>query len=72
LSGPNKNKTAILWQGEKDEEVRKVTYTELYQMVCQFANVLISKGIKKGDRVCIYMPMVPEAPWLSWLAPGWG
>ena len=61
LNGPNKNKTAILWQGEKDEEVRKITYTELHEMVCRFANVLLSKGIKKGDRVCIYMPMVPEA-----------
>ncbi len=61
LTGPNKNKTAILWQGEKDEEVRKISYAELHRMVCQFTNVLISKGIKKGDRVCIYMPMVPEA-----------
>src|SRR5579863_4201349 len=61
LNGPNKNKTAILWQGEKDEEVRKITYTELHEMVCRAANMLLSKGIKKGDRVCIYMPMVPEA-----------
>ncbi len=55
------NKVAILWQGEKDEEVRKITYTELHKMVCQFANVLLSKGIKKGDRICVYMPMIPEA-----------
>ncbi len=61
LNGPNKNKVAILWQGEKDEEVRKITYAELHEMVCRFSNVLLSKGIKKGDRVCVYMPMVPEA-----------
>ncbi|HUO56671.1 MAG TPA: acetate--CoA ligase, partial [bacterium] len=61
LEGPNREKTAILWQGEKDEEVRKITYQELHKMVCQFANVLSSKGLQKGDRVCIYMPMVPEA-----------
>jgi acetyl-CoA synthetase len=61
LSGPNKDKVAILWQGEKDEDVRKITYTELHKLVCQFTNVLIYKGLKKGDRVCIYMPMVPEA-----------
>ncbi|HEY5039404.1 MAG TPA: AMP-binding protein, partial [bacterium] len=61
LAGPNKNKVAILWQGEKDEDVRKITYAELHELVCQFTNVLLSKGLKKGDRVCIYMPMVPEA-----------
>src|SRR5579859_4658877 len=61
LEGPNKNKTAILWQGEKDEEVRKITYAELHGLVCRFTNVLLSKGIQKGDRVCIYMPMIPEA-----------
>jgi acetyl-CoA synthetase len=61
LSTPVKDKVAILWQGEKDEEVRKITYAQLHEMVCRFTNVLISKGIKKGDRVCIYMPMIPEA-----------
>ncbi|HVZ80532.1 MAG TPA: acetate--CoA ligase [bacterium] len=61
LGTPLETKTAILWQGEKDEEVRKITYKELHQLVCQFSNVLLSKGIRKGDRVCIYMPMVPEA-----------
>jgi acetyl-CoA synthetase len=61
LNGPLKDKTAILWQGEKDEEVRKITYGELHQLVCRFSNVLLSKGVKKGDRVCVYMPMVPEA-----------
>src|SRR5258708_19237242 len=61
LSTPVKDKVAILWQGEKDEDVRKITYAQLHEMVCRFTNVLISKGIKKGDRVCIYMPMIPEA-----------
>ncbi len=61
LSTPIRNKVAILWQGEKDDEVREITYKELHEMVCRFTNVLISKGIKKGDRVCVYMPMVPEA-----------
>jgi acetyl-CoA synthetase len=54
------NKVAILWQGEKEEAVRKITYKELHAEVCKFANVLKSKGVVKGDRVAIYMPMVPE------------
>jgi len=61
LSTPVRDKTAILWQGEKDEEVRRITYAELHRLVCQFANVLEAQGLKKGDRVCVYMPMVPEA-----------
>jgi acetyl-CoA synthetase len=61
LLNGNQDRTAILWQGEKDEEVRTLTYGELHQLVCQFANILESKGLKKGDRVCVYMPMVPEA-----------
>jgi len=55
-------KTALIWQGEEDKAVRKFTYEELYKEVCKFANVLKSKGIKKGDRVAIYMPMVVELP----------
>ena len=61
LLNGNQDRTAILWQGEKDDEVRVLTYSELHQLVCQFANILESKGLKKGDRVCVYMPMVPEA-----------
>jgi acetyl-CoA synthetase len=57
----NGNKVAIRWQGEKDEDVRRITYAELHEMVCRFTNVLLSKGIKKGDRICVYMPMIPEA-----------
>ncbi len=60
LGTPIAKKTAILWQGEEEDAVRKFTYEQLHKEVCKFANVLKSKGIKKGDRVAIYMPMVPE------------
>ncbi len=55
------NQTAIIWQGEPEEDVKRITYKELHTEVCKFANVLKSLGIKKGDRVAIYMPMIPEA-----------
>jgi len=55
------NKTAIIWQGEPEEDVKHITYAELYKDVCKFANVLKSLGVSKGDRVAIYMPMIPEA-----------
>ena len=60
LAGARKNKAAIVWEGEPGE-VRILTYWELYRQVCKFANVLKSLGIRKGDRVTIYMPLVPEA-----------
>ncbi|MBI5395217.1 MAG: acetate--CoA ligase [Verrucomicrobia bacterium] len=56
------NKVALIWQGEPEEDVRKVTYAELHKEVCKFANVLKSLGIKKGDRVAIYLPMIIELP----------
>jgi len=56
------HKAAVIWQGEPEEDSRVLTYEALYREVCRFANVLKSKGIKKGDRVCIYLPMVPELP----------
>ncbi|HNS21271.1 MAG TPA: acetate--CoA ligase [Sedimentisphaerales bacterium] len=62
LNTPTAQKTAILWQGEVDSAVRQYTYEQLHKEVCQFANVLKSKGIHKGDRVAIYMPMIPELP----------
>ncbi len=62
LGTPTAKKTAIIWQGEAEDAVRKFTYEELHKEVCKFANVLKSKGIKKGDRVAIYLPMVPELP----------
>lgn len=56
------NQPAIIWEpNNPDEPSRTLTYKQLYEQVCQFANVLLQKGIRKGDRVCIYMPMVPEA-----------
>jgi acetyl-CoA synthetase len=62
LNTPTANKTAILWQGEDDKAVRKYTYEQMHKEVCKFANVLKSKGVKKGDRIAIYLPMVPELP----------
>ncbi len=54
--------TAIIWEpNEPDEQNRTITYRELYEMTCQFSNALKNNGIKKGDRVIIYMPMIPEA-----------
>jgi acetyl-CoA synthetase len=54
------DQTAFIWEGNSPDEDRKITYKELYQQVNKFANVLKSAGIKKGDRVSIYMPMIPE------------
>lgn len=54
------NKTAILWQGDGEDEVRYITYAELHKHVCKFANVLKSLGVTKGDRICLYMPTIPE------------
>ncbi len=55
------NKTAIIWEpNDPDEESRHISYRQLFVKVCRFANVLKAKGIKKGDRVCLYMPMIPE------------
>ncbi len=57
----NGNKTAILFEpNNPDEEAQHITYNRLYERVNQFANVLKSQGIQKGDRVCIYLPMIPE------------
>ncbi len=54
------NQTAILWEGDDPKESRAVTYKELHETVCRLANAMKSLGVKKGDRVTIYMPMVPE------------
>lgn len=57
----NANKIAIIWESNNpNEDSIKLTYKELHEKVCQFANVLKNNGAKKGDRICIYMPMVPE------------
>ena len=55
------DKVAILWQGEDDNNKRSLTYAELHQGVCRMANVMRQRGVKRGDKVSIYMPMVPEA-----------
>jgi len=55
-----RTKPALVWQGEPEDDTLTLTYEELHKEVCKFANVLKSLGVKKGDRVCIYMPMIPE------------
>jgi acetyl-CoA synthetase len=55
------NQTAILWEGDDPKTDKKLTYKQLHAEVCRFANVLKARGVKKGDRVTIYMPMIPEA-----------
>ncbi|MBP9002961.1 MAG: acetate--CoA ligase [Candidatus Hydrogenedentes bacterium] len=62
LGTPKENQVALIWQGEPEEDVRKITYGELHREVCKFANVLKKLGVKKGDRVCIYLPMILELP----------
>jgi acetyl-CoA synthetase len=55
------DQVAIIWEGDDPKDDRKISYRELYGEVCRFANVLKSRGVKKGDRVTIYLPMIPEA-----------
>src|SRR5499425_1314283 len=55
------DQTAILWEGDSPSEHKHVSYAELHEDTCRLANVLKAKGVKKGDRVTIYMPMIPEA-----------
>ena len=57
----NGNKTAIIWESDDGKETKTFTYAQLHKEVCKFANVLKNLGTKKGDRVTIYMPMIPEA-----------
>lgn len=60
LTDGRRNKAALIWQGEPEEDVRVYTYQMLHTEVCRFANVLKKKGVKRGDRVSLYMPMIPE------------
>jgi acetyl-CoA synthetase len=62
LNSWRSNKVALIWQGEPLEENRFFTYQQLHYHVCKFANVLRKFGVKKGDRVSIYLPMIPELP----------
>ncbi len=55
------SQTAIIWEGDDPKESKHITYRQLHEEVCRFANVLKARGVKKGDRVTIYMPMIPEA-----------
>ena len=55
------NQVAIIWEGDDPSVSKKITYRELHTAVCKFANALKARGVKKSDRVCIYMPMIPEA-----------
>ena len=55
------NDTAIIWEGDEPTQDAHISYTQLHEEVCRFANVLKAQGVKKGDRVTIYMPMIPEA-----------
>ena len=53
--------TAIIWEGDNPDQSQLITYQELHDQVCKLANAMRAKGIRKGDRVCLYMPMIPEA-----------
>lgn len=53
--------TAIIWEGDEPDQQSHISYQDLYEQVCKFANILKRRGVKKGDRVTIYMPMIPEA-----------
>lgn len=53
--------TAIIWEGDNPDQAKTLSYRQLHQQVCKFANVLKAQGVNKGDRVCIYLPMIPEA-----------
>jgi acetyl-CoA synthetase len=55
------DQTAIIWEGDDPNDSKHITYKELHEQVCKLGNVLKNRGVKKGDRVCIYMPMIPEA-----------
>lgn len=60
LDGPRRNKAALIWQGEPSEEVDVYTYQRLHREVCKAANMLRSLGVKKGDCVVLYLPMIPQ------------
>jgi acetyl-CoA synthetase len=62
LKTDRKDKIALVWEGEPVGQSKKYTYQELHDEVCKFANVLKKMGVKKGDRVSIYLPMIPELP----------
>ncbi|HIS40991.1 MAG TPA: acetate--CoA ligase [Candidatus Aphodovivens avistercoris] len=60
LAGPRRNKAALIWQGEGENEVETYTYQRLHREVCRTANMLCELGVKRGDRVVLYLPMIPQ------------
>ena len=54
------DQTAIIWEGDDPETSAEMSYSEVHEKVCRLANALKSRGVQKGDRVCIYMPMIPD------------
>ena len=55
------NQTAIIWEGDDPKQSKRITYKELHDEVCRFANILRTRNVKKGDRVTIYLPMIPRS-----------
>ena len=66
------DQVAIIWEGNEPGEDARLTYRELHEQVCKCANILKSRGVKKGDRVSIYMPMIPSWPSRCWPVPASG
>lgn len=62
VNSPRRNKAAIIWQGEADDERRTLTYQQLHTEVCRFSNVLKKQGVRRGSRVTLFLPMIPELP----------
>jgi acetyl-CoA synthetase len=62
LGTERENKTALIWQGDEPDEDKSLTFKDLHAEVCKFANALKGMGVAKGDRVCIYLGMIPELP----------
>ncbi|OPX21455.1 MAG: acetyl-coenzyme A synthetase, partial [Planctomycetales bacterium 4484_123] len=62
LGTERENKAALIWQGDEIDEDARITYKQLHEQVCKFANVLKGLGVGRGDRVCIYLGMVPQLP----------
>ncbi len=55
------SQTAIIWEGDDPKDSKRISYRQLHEEVCRFANVLKARGVQKGDRITIYLPMIPEA-----------
>ena len=62
LNGPRRDQVALIWEGDDPQDSKTLTYAELHRQVCRFANVLKKHGVRKGDRVTVYLPMILELP----------